>query len=428
MSRAKLAKQIAGKVAAKSANAEFEAAQALLSRINSPEIATKLQGAEKKAYLEALDTVYGSRDVRAKDLGFGEETWFHGGAKEIKEFDKNKIGSAQYSDWGPGVYLTPDKSTAGYYAKEAVKKSSPEYQEAFKKWEELSKNTPTKNGAPQYSDEATAALKKFKDVASRLDKEGGGSVMELNARMEKPLVKGYQSTPDPTLAKEAAGRGFDSAKILNPSGQLDEALVFEPNQIRSTNAAFDPRFKDSANILAATAKNPTAKLIAQKALKHTTPNFGLGSAFEQINEPLEQLNEPRNRAIEIASKALGSQLDLSGGKVPGMAEQNAEILNTAANFALPASQDLLLGGMGKLGMVGKLGRGAKASEIAEKAALKLEKAAEQGYKPTAAEGLAYAKFKGQVPVIPTAGEASAAKNVADLFHKPSTAIVPEKLP
>ena len=408
MSRAKLAKQIAGKVAAKSANAEFEAAQALLSRINSPEIATKLQGAEKKAYLEALDLVHGDRAKRAKDLGFGEETYYHGTKSNFDSFAEKPRGS----------FFSKDPKFADGFT-----------QDGYNNF--VGNTIPAKiKNVDKFADPAKMESKivdtfdpDAKEIYSRNVQEAAA---DGKVRGLKNEGNNWATVESEGVQKYLKGNNFPGYHVGEEGAR--NISVYNPADIRSTNAAFDPRFKDSADILAATAKNPTAKLIAQKAFKHITPNFGLGSAFDQINEPLEQLNEPRNRAIEIASKALGNQLDLSGGKVPGMAEQNADILNTAANFALPASQDLLLGGMGKLGMVGKLGRGAKASEIAEKAALKLEKAVEQGYKPTAAEGLAYSKFKGQLPVIATAGETSAAKNVADLFHKPAAAIVPEKLP
>lgn len=82
--------------------------------------------------------------------------------------------------------------------------------------------------------------------------------------------QGYRDTTyadEMTKAQEKGNSGvlfkrtFDPA---DPNNRVEQniAAVFEPNQIRSTNAAFDPRFKDSPLLLAGKANSADARLRA----------------------------------------------------------------------------------------------------------------------------------------------------------------------
>jgi hypothetical protein len=214
-----------------------------------------------------------SRMQRAKDMGFDVETpLYHGtAAKNIESFDVGKAGSVQYSDWGPGVYFTPSKWMADEYRVDAVKKIDPAYNAAYEKWENLSKNTPVKNGAPQYSAEANAALAEFQRIGR--ETRSGGQVIEAFTNLKKPYNLPYQSMPDPTLAKYAAERGHDGIRVLNGDGSLNEMVVFNPHNIRSVNAAFDPVMRDSANLLAANPATGAAIPLAGNAFDEQRPSI-----------------------------------------------------------------------------------------------------------------------------------------------------------
>lgn len=96
---------------------EAKSAKGLLATIKTPEQATALSGEAKQKYLEALDTVFGPREERAKDLGFGDKTWYHGTSVPIDEFkDEAKGLSTNAQSAKKGFFFAQDPSTASDYA------------------------------------------------------------------------------------------------------------------------------------------------------------------------------------------------------------------------------------------------------------------------------------------------------------------------
>lgn len=160
---------------------------------------------------------------------------YHGTNENFDFFDLSKAGQQKYSDWGDGIYLTPDKTTADHYRREAVKKLDPEYQSAYKKYEDLTKGTKVINGAPQYSEEARAALSEFQRIANEKYLTKEGLIYEVYANIKNPLIKGYQSTADPTLANYAKSKGFDGIIILNKDKSIDEIVAFSSDQVEIKN-------------------------------------------------------------------------------------------------------------------------------------------------------------------------------------------------
>ena len=200
-----------------------------------------------------LDMSQAARMQRARDMGFDTDiTLYHGtGAKNFDSFDVGRSGSVQYSDWGNGVYFTPSKSTADYYRTEALKKTTDRYNDAFQRYEDLTRGTPVKNGAPQYTDEARAALAEFQAIGRELNNTDGGQILDAFVRLKRPYIQPYKSTPDPDLANMAKETGYDGIHVLRGDGSLDEVIVFDPSNIRSVNAAFDPAKSSSSNLMAA---------------------------------------------------------------------------------------------------------------------------------------------------------------------------------
>ena len=58
---------------------------------------------------------------------FTNITLYHGTNNNFDEFDIEKSGLIQYSDWGKGIYFTRSKSQAHQYRIDAVKKLNKEY-------------------------------------------------------------------------------------------------------------------------------------------------------------------------------------------------------------------------------------------------------------------------------------------------------------
>jgi len=97
----------------------------------------------------------------------------------------------------------------------------------------------------------------------------GQSVMPLmvRGRMKDVDMEGVQYDPDDVdlsgLVRSAKSEGFDGLRMNNFSDEAgygvynpaSHSVVFDPKNIRSVNAAFDPAKADSANLLAANNKN-----------------------------------------------------------------------------------------------------------------------------------------------------------------------------
>ncbi len=192
------------------------ATKALLKKINTPEKAAALTGAKRAKYLDALEEAFGSKDARAKDLGFDlSKSQFHGSDQNIESFNPSSRGT-----FGPGVYTTDNKKAASVYASrheapganvmELVTKPQSEYFDA---------------SAPSSSIEELPA---FKDL---------GTAEKYDVRYDHE-----------TRAKFLKDQGYSG--VTETKGREKYRNTFDPSDIRSVNAAFDPRFKDSANLMA----------------------------------------------------------------------------------------------------------------------------------------------------------------------------------
>jgi hypothetical protein len=85
----------------------------------------------------------------------------------------------------------------------------------------------------------------------RGQKGGGGNVMPLLAKNNKPFVirdddvRIYYGLDTKKLEAE----GYTGVVITGLDGEIVEQTVFDPKNIRSKFAAFDPAKKDSANLM-----------------------------------------------------------------------------------------------------------------------------------------------------------------------------------
>jgi len=171
---------------------------------------------------KALPTDEASRMARAQEMGFDETPLFHGTSNDITEFVVKKNSTGEF---GPAVYLTTSPGEAAGYA-----------------------------GTHR----------------------GGQNVMPVMARLKNPMKVG---SPDEFWQKFGAGTddagavaaakkaGHDGVIIERPVRQWDETsksiidtgetsqhyIVFDPSNVRSRFAQFDPAKAGSADILAGLA-------------------------------------------------------------------------------------------------------------------------------------------------------------------------------
>jgi hypothetical protein len=112
----------------------------------------------------------------------------------------------------------------------------------------------------------------------------GGNVMPVALRYEKPMVYDFGGNPyrDQTyadLADQALAAGNDALIMKNtydpgggPSKLIDVGVVFNPNQIRSRFASFDPLRRNEPDILAGAL--PFTALLDEENRRQLQNSFG----------------------------------------------------------------------------------------------------------------------------------------------------------
>jgi GH24 family phage-related lysozyme (muramidase) len=130
---------------------------------------------------------------------------YHGTASDVKAFDLNKAGSKTDSGWyGKAVYLTEDPKQAGLYAGEG---------------------------------EGANVLKVLNKKLNFYDVEAGTPMSMKEVQRIKD--EGFEGI-----------RVFDKMEDGLGVGKTQETVVFDPKNIRSVNAKFDPSKANSADIMA----------------------------------------------------------------------------------------------------------------------------------------------------------------------------------
>lgn len=146
-----------------------------------------------------------ARMQRAQDLGFDtDNVFYHGTASDFAELQPSTVG-----DLGGGVYVTPNPEKASGYA-------------AVRKFMKRQTNNAGPNVLPL----------RVKSNLNYLDLEGSSIMPFDEARIQSLKDQGYEGI-----------RQFDA------DGNVIQMNVFDPKNIRSTNAEFDPTKADSADLL-----------------------------------------------------------------------------------------------------------------------------------------------------------------------------------
>jgi hypothetical protein len=174
-----------------------------------------------RARAKGLDMSQAARMERAKAMGFDTGTvLYHGTTANIGEFDLKTAGRNQ-TGLERGIFLTNNPNDAASYARLAGEENQAVY--------------------AVYANMKNPLIEDF----SRLDKPvkySGNLVREL---INRAKTGGY----DGLIIRGMTERLQDETGRLTKS-LADQYVIFNPSSIRSTNAAFDPASKKSANILA----------------------------------------------------------------------------------------------------------------------------------------------------------------------------------
>jgi hypothetical protein len=207
---------------------------------------------------KGLDMSQTARMQRAKEQGFIVDLpLYHGTAATVESFDPTKFGSATNAKSAKlGVWLTSSPYTAAGYAKLAAEDAP------VSRILKLAEDAEQKGNFDEAEALNRAAEAKERDIAKNGGR--GANIMPIYVRGRFKTVDMEGAKYDPTdtpltkLAQQAKKEGFEGLRLQNFSDEggwgrynpTDHVLVFNPSNIRSVNAAFDPAKSSSANILA----------------------------------------------------------------------------------------------------------------------------------------------------------------------------------
>ena len=267
-----------------------------------------------------------SRMERAKFMGFNpDQTVYHGTNANFSEFDPSRVGD-RVTSLGSGHYLTPNRETAEGYGKNILEANIKG--EGMLDWQNLNQEqravienklmevVPDSRiagfGKKKYevipdTAEGKSRLKELQDKTREnyhhdaraqtltdddimknypglIDDIGvtddvvewreGGSLEDASSQNLMTLMNEYR----PELGREL---GYNSSKFA------DQIAVYDPKNIRSVNAAFDPSKKDSANLLAGVG----AAAVGVSAMSPEEAEAGaLGKAGKSIAKEMKRLH------------------------------------------------------------------------------------------------------------------------------------------
>ena len=213
--------------------------------------ATEWSAATAKFGAEGMTTE--ARMVRAQEMGFDTESpLFHGTADDVREFDLSHPNRHDAGWLGAGVYLTNSPKTAAAYANIKSGQAEPNTVQVVHRLQN-----------PYVADgevDEKARIKRIEETegAEAARAEAARWTAELQAQGYDGVVFPYRRT-----AMVPTRRGGE----LEPDNEL-EVVVFDPKNIRSINAAFDPDAAESGSLLAQSPV-PTDLTVADSDLGKT---------------------------------------------------------------------------------------------------------------------------------------------------------------
>ena len=284
-----------------------------------------------------------SRMQRARELGYDVDKLFYHGTPEAQAiadmgFDPNRLGQGN-DQMGAGFYFTDNPYQASGYAQGANAGVIPSLLRARNSQEvdidapagfgiELDQRTTEDilNRVPNIRDE-DGPLSDFieqTDISGYTD-DDIASVASMYVGRDADILLGdmFKYDADAFLKALTEATGIDSV-VTKSARESDPTIrtVFDPSQIRSPNAAFDPEMRGSGNILASPAPvGVAAGLLATEAM---TPEGQLNPLLAVPAEVGSALNEAIVGTLDfIGPDTINAVSQLAGSefRVPRLSDQ-----------------------------------------------------------------------------------------------------------
>jgi hypothetical protein len=199
-----------------------------------------------------------ARMQRANEQQFLPETVYHGTAGDIRSFDPKTYGGSvtRANSARMGTWFSDNPEVSASYARFAAEDVP------IKKLIEEAEQAERKMDFEGYEKAINAAEEL--ESSGDLINAGGQNIIPARVRgklfeidVEGATMSDLDDSQLYKWAQEAKEKGFDGLKIKNFSDNADYGtytpathyLIFDPKNIRSTNAEFDPTKADSADLL-----------------------------------------------------------------------------------------------------------------------------------------------------------------------------------
>lgn len=245
-----------------------------------------------RARAKGLDMSQPARMERARAMGFDTDTvLYHGTTADIREFMPGKDGAL-----GAGVYLTQDPSFAGRYA---IREGG--------------------NVVPVYVRGKFISDAEWNQL---IDEEAG-----------KAVAAGLDSNVDEQVLSLLKDQGYAGIEF---KGKPQQLVIFNPANIRSVNAAFDPDFAESANVLAQD-ELPKVSVTADPAAFGLTPEQAkkVNPIYNPKTLPVERLPSNQEAALWLEGNYIGDPVtDLTAELSDEQIKEIATIMAAEAQLAL----------------------------------------------------------------------------------------------
>jgi hypothetical protein len=212
-----------------------------------------------------------ARMQRANEQQFLPETVYHGTAGDIRSFDPKTYGGSvtRANSARMGTWFSDNPEVSASYARFAAEDVP------IKKLIEEAEQAERKMDFEGYEKAINAAEEL--ESSGDLINAGGQNIIPARVRgklfeidVEGATMSDLDDSQLYKWAQEAKEKGFDGLKIKNFSDNADYGtytpathyLIFDPKNIRSTNAEFDPTKADSADLLSSVGATSALRGVA----------------------------------------------------------------------------------------------------------------------------------------------------------------------